>query len=437
MDDPPWSARPTPLPNLDAATVRAARLALAGHRRGVRAVLPFLGPAFIASVAYVDPGNFATNIQSGAQFGYLLLWVVLASNGMAMLVQVLSAKLGIATGQNLAEVCRDQFPRPVVLGLWTVSEIAAMATDLAEILGAAIGFTLLFGMPLFAAGVLTGAITFLILSVQQHGFRPLEALITSLVGVIAVCYVVETLLDTPDWGQIATHGIVPGFAGSESVLLAVGILGATVMPHAVFLHSHLTQDRIAAHDGRQARRIFHFAVVDVIVAMTIAGLVNAAMLVMAAATLNASNHGAVTTIEEAYATLTPLLGRAASTVFAISLLVSGLSSSVVGTMAGQVIMQGYTRRTVPLWLRRLITMVPALVVMAIGLQTTRMLVLSQVILSFCLPFALVPLVLFTRRRDLMGGLVNHPVTTAVAGTVVGLIVALNGFLLYQTLLEGG
>ncbi len=437
MDDPPWSARPTFLPNLDAATVRAARLVLAGDRRGVRALLPFLGPAFIASVAYVDPGNFATNIQSGAQFGYLLLWVVLVSNGMAMLVQVLSAKLGIATGQNLAEVCRDQFPRPVVLGLWTVSEIAAMATDLAEILGAAIGFTLLLGIPLLAAGVLTGAITFLILSVQQHGFRPLEALITSLVGVIAVCYVVETLLDTPDWGQIATHGIVPGFAGSESVLLAVGILGATVMPHAVFLHSHLTQDRIAAHDGRQARRIFHFAVVDVIVAMTIAGLVNAAMLVMAAATLNASNHGAVTTIEEAYATLTPLLGRAASTVFAISLLVSGLSSSVVGTMAGQVIMQGYTRRTVPLWLRRLITMVPALVVMAIGLQTTRMLVLSQVILSFCLPFALVPLVLFTRRRDLMGGLVNHPVTTAVAGTVVGLIVALNGFLLYQTLLEGG
>ncbi len=423
---------PDSLPNLDAATIRAARLALAGNRRGLRAVLPFFGPAFIASVAYVDPGNFATNIQSGAQFGYLLLWVVVASNLLAMLVQALSAKLGIATGLNLAEVCREQLARPAVWGLWLVSELAAIATDVAEVVGAAIGFQLLFGIALFPAGLLTAFVTFAILSLQQFGFRLLEAVITALVGVIALCYVAEMLLIRPDWSQIAAHAIVPQFDGQASVLLAVGILGATVMPHVVFLHSHLTQDRIPPINGAQAQRIFRFELLDVVVALSIAGLVNVAMLVTAAATLHETGNGDVATIEEAYHTLTPLLGGAASTIFAVSLLASGLSSATVGTVAGQVILQGYLRRSVPLWLRRGVTMLPALVLLAVGVDPTRALVLSQVALSFCLPFTLVPLLLFTRRRDLMGSLVNRRLTTAVAGVAITLIAVINAYLLVQT-----
>lgn len=419
------------LAGLDDATVRAAGLTLAGRRPGWRGVLPFLGPAFIASVAYVDPGNFATNIQSGAAYGYLLLWVVMASNLIAMLVQALAAKLGIATGSNLAEVCRDQFPRPVVWALWAVAEIGALATDLAEILGAAIGLQLLFGLPLLTAGFLTIVATFAILGFQHYGFRPLEAVITVLVGVIAVCYVVETLLVAPDWGQIAVHAVVPHLAGADSVLLAVGILGATVMPHVIFLHSHLTQGRIHAHDDQEVRRIFRFEVVDVVLAMTVAGLVNAAILIMAAATLNTTGQGGDVSLEVAYQTLTPLFGTAASLVFAISLLASGLSSSAVGTLAGQVIMQGYVKRSIPLWVRRSFTMLPAVVVIALGLDPTRMLIVSQVFLSFCLPFALVPLVLFTRRRDLMGGLANGRLTNVMAVGAVTLIVALNLFLLYQ------
>jgi manganese transport protein len=421
------------LAGLDAATVRAAHRVLAGERRGLRATLPFLGPAFIASVAYIDPGNFATNIQSGAQFGYLLLWVVLTSNAMAMLVQALSAKLGIATGLNLAEVCRDQFPRPIVWLLWAMSELVAMATDLAEVLGAAIGFQLLFGLPLLPAGVLTGALTFAILGLQRYGFRPLEAALTSLVGVIAACYVVETVLDTPSWGDVVAHAFVPDFEGPESVLLAGGILGATVMPHVIFLHSHLTQHRIPVPEPAHARRVFRYAVIDIIVAMTLAGLINAAILVMAAATFHAAGPGDVATMPVAYQTLTPLLGPAASTVFAISLLASGLSSSTVGTMAGQVIMAGYLRRVIPVWLRRLVTILPALVVMAIGLEPTRTLVISQVVLSFCLPAALIPLVVFTSRRDLMGGLVNHRATTAAASAIVAAILALNVLVLQQAL----
>jgi manganese transport protein len=413
--------------------VRAALGVLAGQRRGWRAVLPFLGPAFIASVAYIDPGNFATNIQAGAQFGYLLLWVVVASNLMAMLIQTLSAKLGIATGMNLAEVCRDQFAWPIVLGLWLVSEVAAMATDVAEVLGAAIGFYLLFRLPLLPAAVLAGAITFAILALQRRGFRSLEFLITSLVGVIAVCYVVETLLDAPSPDQVLQHALLPELRGTDSLLLAVGILGATVMPHVVFLHSHLMQGRIPSVGPEQARRVFHFEAVDVIVAMTLAGLVNAAMLIMAAATFYANGYAGIASIEDAHATLAPLLGPAAAAVFAISLLVSGLSSSTVGTMAGQVVMQGYLRRTVPLWVRRVVTLLPAYVVIAIGLNPTNTLVMTQVILSFCLPAALIPLVLFTRRRDLMGVLVNRPITTAAATAVTAVIVALNALLVFRVL----
>ena len=422
----------------DVATIAAAQDVLAGRstRRGLLRILPFLGPAFVASVAYIDPGNFATNIQGGAEFGYRLLWVVLASNLIAMLVQTLSAKLGIATGQNLAEVCREQFPRPVVWVMWGLMEIVAMATDLAEFLGAAIGFNLLFGMPLMPAAILTGATTLVILALERRGFRPLEAVITALVGVIAVAYVVETILDRPAWAMIAQSILHPVLGGPEAILLAVGILGATVMPHVIFLHSSLTQSRIVTANAEQARRLFRFEVLDVVVAMTLAGLVNAAMLVMAASTFWAHGLTKIASIEEAHRTLTPLLGGASSVVFAVSLLASGLSSSTVGTMAGQIIMQGFLHRQVSVWIRRLVTMVPAIAVVAMGLDPTRTLVISQVVLSFGLPFALVPLVLFTRRRDLMGSLANAGITTVTAALITALIVALNVFLIHQAFRGG-
>jgi manganese transport protein len=419
----------------DVGTVEAATQILAGgsRKRGLARLLPFLGPAFIASVAYVDPGNYATNIQAGAQFGYLLLWVVVASNLMAMLIQTLSAKLGIATGQNLAELCRARFPRPVVWGMWVLMEIVAMATDLAEFLGAALGFNLLLGVPLWAAGILTAIATFLILSLERYGFRPLEAVISVLVGVIAVSYLVETVLDRPNWGQVFFHAVVPQFSGTESVLLATGILGATVMPHAIFLHSSLTQGRVVVRQPSQLRRLFRFEVVDVVLAMGLAGLVNAAMLMMAAATFHQHGLHEVGTIEDAYRTLEPLLGSAASWIFALSLLASGLSSSSVGTMSGQIIMQGFLHRHIAPWLRRLVTMAPALIVILIGLDPTRTLVISQVVLSFGLPFAIIPLILFTRQRDLMGVLANRRLTTILISLIAALIVALNVYLLVQTL----
>jgi manganese transport protein len=399
-------------------------------------LLPFLGPAFIASVAYIDPGNYATNIQGGAQFGYTLLWVIIASNLMAMLIQTISAKLGIATGKNLAEQCRANFSRPVVIGMWVLMEIVAMATDLAEFLGAAIGFNLLFGIPLFAAGVLTAVITFLILALEHYGFRPLEAVISAMVGVVAISYLIETILDKPDWGQVLFHAVVPQFSGSESVLLATGILGATVMPHAIFLHSALTQDRIIVKEPQQLKRLFRFEITDVVIAMSVAGLVNAAMLIMAAATFFSSGATDVGTIEEAYRTLEPLLGKASSWVFALSLLASGLSSSTVGTMAGQVVMQGFIHRHIPVWLRRMVTMLPSLTVVAIGLDPTRTLVISQVVLSFGLPFTIIPLLLFTSHKDIMGILVNRRLTTLLLSLISVLIIALNFYLLYQTFSGG-
>jgi manganese transport protein len=422
----------------DASTVAAATQILSGEskKRGLARLLPFLGPAIIASVAYMDPGNFATNIQSGAQFGYMLLWVVLASNLMAMLIQTLSAKLGIATGLNLAEHCRAHFPRPVVWGMWVLMELVAMATDLAEFLGAALGFNLLLGVPLWVAGILTAMVTFLILGLERYGFRPLEAVITALVSVIAVSYLVETVLDRPNWVQVLHAATVPQLAGSESVILAAGILGATVMPHVIFLHSSLTQGRIVVKNPLQMRRLFRYEVVDVTVAMGVAGLINAAMLMMAASTFHAQGMTTVGTIEEAHRTLEPLLGRAASWVFALSLLASGLSSSSVGTMAGQVIMQGFLHHSIPAWIRRLATMGPSLLVIFIGLDPTRTLVMSQVGLSFGLPFALIPLLLFTRRRDLMGVLTNRRITTLLLSLVAGLIVALNAYLLVQTFAGG-
>ncbi len=426
--------RATPIPRPgDASTVTPGVEVLEGRspRRGFKRILPFLGPAFVASVAYVDPGNFATNIQGGAEFGYMLLWVIVSSNLIAMLVQALSAKLGIATGRNLAEVCRDQFSRPVVWGMWVVSELVAMATDLAEFLGAALGLYLLFHIPLFTAGILTGIVTLVILAMERRGFRPIEAVITGFVGIIAVSYVIETILDRPDWVAVAGGAFVPRFAGTESILLATGILGATVMPHVIFLHSALTQHRIVPKNERQAGRLFRFEVMDVVIAMGLAGAVNAAMLIMAASTFHARGLTDIASIEEAHRTLAPLLGRASSVVFAISLLASGLSSSTVGTMAGQVIMQGFLHRQIPIWVRRLITMAPALIVIGLGLDPTRTLVISQVVLSFGLPFALVPLVLFTSQRDLMGALVNRRGTTIVAAGITAVIIALNAFLLYR------
>jgi len=394
-------------------------------------LMPFLGPAFVASVAYVDPGNFATNIEGGAKFGYMLLWVIVASNLTAMLVQALSAKLGIATGRNLAEMCRDRFSRPVVWGMWVISELVAMATDLAEFLGAAIGFNLLFHIPLLPAALLTGVATLAILALERHGFRAIEAVITVLVGVIALAYVIETFLDRPDWGLLAYSAVVPRFQGTESILLATGILGATVMPHVVFLHSALTQKRIVPRDSAEAKRIFRYETIDVALAMGIAGAVNGAMLIMAAATFHSAGLVQVASIEEAHRTLEPLLGRAASVAFAISLLASGLSSATVGTMAGQVIMQGFLHRRIPIWVRRLVTMLPAIVVIAMKLDPTRTLVLSQVVLSFGLPFAIIPLVLFTGSRNIMGALVNRLATSALAWAATAVIVALNLFLLYR------
>jgi len=422
----------------DATTVSAAAEILEGRgaRRGLARLLPFLGPAFVASVAYIDPGNFATNIQGGAQFGYMLLWVIVASNLTAMLVQALSAKLGIATGRNLAEMCRDRFPRPVVWGMWLVSELVAMATDLAEFLGAALGLYLLLHIALLPAALLTGIVTLIILALERRGFRPIEAVITAFLGVIALCYVIVTFLDRPDWVQVGLGAVVPRFAGTESLLLATGILGATVMPHVVFLHSALTQHRIVPRDDAQARRLFRFEVTDVIVAMALAGAVNAAILIMAASTFYSKGLTQIASIEEAHRTLAPLLGPASSTVFAISLLASGLSSSTVGTMAGQVIMQGFLHRQIPIWLRRLVTMAPAIAVIGAGMDPTRTLVISQVVLSFGLPFALVPLVLFTSRRDLMGALVNKTATTVLTAAITAAIVALNLFLIYR-LATGG
>ena len=404
-----------------------------GVKKGrLRRLLPFLGPAFIACVAYVDPGNFATNVQGGSEFGLMLLWVILAANLMAMLLQSLSAKLGIATGKNLAEHCRERLPRWLVMVMWIVAEIAAMATDLAEFLGATLGFALLFGIPLWIGVILTAISTVIILSLERFGFRPLEAVITALVAVIAVCYVVEMAFVRPPVGAVLFHTVVPQLAGTESVLLAVGIIGATVMPHVIFLHSSLTQSRIVVREPNKLRRLFRFEIVDVVIAMGLAGIINMAMLIMASQTFYVHGMTTVATIPDAHKTLQPLLGPAASWIFAVSLLASGLSSSSVGTMAGQVIMQGFVNRQIPAWLRRLVTMVPSVAVIILGVDPTRALVLSQVVLSFALPFPVISLVAFTRRKEVMGVLVNRPITTVAAVGAAVVILGLNVYLLYQT-----
>jgi manganese transport protein len=416
----------------ESATARAAHQSLKGDRRGLARLWPFLGPAFIAAVAYVDPGNFATNISAGAQFGYLLLWVILCSNLMAMLIQSMSAKLGIATGKNLPEVCRERFPKPVTLLLWVQAEVIAMATDLAEFIGAALALNLLFGIPLFPAGLLTAVGAFGILQLQRRGFRPLEAAITAMVGVIVLAFAFQMFYAEPEGGRILAGLFTPAFAGTESVLLAAGILGATVMPHVIYLHSALTQRRVVGRTEREKKQIFRFELVDVVIAMAIAGTINASMLIMAAALFNANGLTDVGDIDLAFEQLRTLVSNNAAIIFGVALLASGFSSSSVGTMSGQVVMQGFINRQIPLFLRRLITMAPALTILAVGINSSRALIISQVVLSFGIPFALIPLLIFCRNRGVMGTLVNHRLTTMVATVVVALIVSLNVFLLYQT-----
>jgi manganese transport protein len=409
----------------------AIREVLAGRRGGLRSALLFAGPAVIASIAYMDPGNFATNIQAGAGFGYALLWVVMLANLIAMLFQGLSAKLGIVTGHNLAEMCREQLPRRTVYAMWAASEVAAMATDLAEFLGGAIGLALLFKIPLLAGMVVTGLITYGILLFERRGFRPVEMIIGALVAVIGICYLIEMFIAPVAWGQAALHSVIPSMPSAEALTISVGIVGATVMPHALYLHSGLAQERVAPRDERERRMLLRFSNREVMIALAIAGLVNMAMVMMASAAFHAG-HSDVAEIETAYHTLTPLLGVGAAVVFLISLMASGISSSAVGTMAGQMIMQGFVRFRIPIAVRRLVTMVPAFVVVGMGVNATHALVLSQVILSFALPIPMIALVLFTRRRDIMGEFTNGRLTdvAALAGTVIVLI--LNLILLLQT-----
>jgi manganese transport protein len=413
----------------EAAVAVAARRSLEGRARGLGRVWPFLGPAFIAAVAYIDPGNFATNVAGGAKFGYLLLWVVLAANLVAMLVQTQSAKLGIATGRNLAELCRETYSRRVSVGLWLQAEVVAMATDIAEVVGAALGLNLLFGIPLFPAGLIAGAGAFAILALQQQGFRRLEAGITALVGVVVASFVFELFDAKPAAGEVAKHLVVPGFGGAESILLATGIIGATVMPHVVYLHSALTQGRIVGRDESEKKRILRFEKVDVVIALSLAGLVNLSMMIVAAALFHGSGLTGIDSIEGAFEGLETLVSANAATVFGVALLASGFASSSVGTMAGQVVMQGFIHRRIPLFLRRALTLAPALLVLALGLNPTDALVGSQVVLSFGIPFALVPLLLIARRRDIMGSLANPGWLTALAGTLAALIIALNVFLI--------
>jgi manganese transport protein len=420
-----------PRPTLTDRTTTAIGAVLAGRRPRLADLLLFTGPAVIASIAYMDPGNFATNIQAGARYGYALLWVVLLANLIAMLFQGLSAKLGIVTGKNLAEMCRAHFPRPMVIAMWLVSEVAAMATDLAEFLGGAIGLSLLLHVPLLLGMGITALVTYAILLVETKGFRPMEIVIGALVATIALCYVAEVFIAPVAWGSAAFHIFVPALPDAQALTIAVGIIGATVMPHAIYLHSGLTQTRAPARNDAERRQLLRFSNIEVFAALTVAGLVNMAMVMMAAAAFHAG-HSDVAEIETAYHTLTPLLGPAAAAIFLVSLLASGISSSAVGTMAGQMIMQGFVGFRIPIWLRRLATMLPAFVVVALGVNATQSLVLSQVVLSIALPVPMIALVIFTRRADIMGAFANSRWTDTAAIVGAAIILVLNVVLLLQT-----
>ncbi|MBV1698443.1 MAG: Nramp family divalent metal transporter [Hyphomicrobiales bacterium] len=419
-----------PRQTLSERTVGSARQVLTGMPAGWRGYAAFAGPAVIASIAYVDPGNFATNIQAGAKYGYGLLWVVLLANLIAMLFQALSAKLGIVTGHNLAELCRDHFSRPIVLAMWAVSEIAAMATDLAEFLGGAIGLSLLFHLPLLHGMIITAIVTYGLLLIGNFGFRPIELIIAGMVSVIAFCYVLEMFIVPIDWGAAAVHTLVPQLPDGQALLLAVGIIGATVMPHAVYLHSGLTQARMPVRDDAELRKVLQFSNREVVAALSVVSLVNLAMVMMASSAFHAG-HAEVAEIETAYHMLTPLFGTGAALVFLISLIVSGLSASTVGTMAGQMIMQGFVGFRIPIWVRRLVTMLPAFVVVAAGYNATNALVISQVILSITLPLPMIALLIFTGRTDIMGMFVNGLLTRIAAAIGAVVVLLLNFVLIVQ------
>ena len=403
---------------------------LAGRSTGMRSTLLFAGPAVVASIAYMDPGNFATNLQAGARYGYSLLWVVLAANIIAMLFQALSARLGIVTNRNLAEMSREHFPAPVVYAMWGISEIAAMATDLAEFLGGAIGLALLFHLPLFVGMAVTGLVTYALLMAEKQGFRPIELMIGGLIGAIALSYVIELLIVHVAWGAAAHGTFVPQLHGSGALGVAVGIIGATVMPHAIYLHSGLTQNRAPARTHAARRKLVRFSNREVVIALTVAGLVNMAMVMMASSAFHAG-HPEVAEIETAYHTLTPLFGIGAAAVFLVSLIASGISASAVGTMAGQMIMQGFVDFHIPIWLRRLVTMLPAIVVVGLGVNATNALVVSQVVLSIALPLPMIALIIFGGRRDIMGAFANSRVTQIAATVGAGIVIVLNLFLIAQ------
>ncbi|QPS87424.1 Nramp family divalent metal transporter [Serratia plymuthica] len=400
------------------------------HRPSRKIKLSLMGPAFIAAIGYIDPGNFATNIQSGASLGYSLLWVVLWANVMAMLIQLLSAKLGIATGKNLAEHIRDRFPRPAVWAYWVQAEIIAMATDLAEFIGAAIGFKLLLGVTLLEGAILTGIATFLILMLQKRGQKPLEMAIGGLLLFVAAAYMVELAFSQPQLGPLLKGMAIPDLPNGDAVYLAAGVLGATIMPHVIYLHSSLTQ--VAGENSKADR--YASTKVDVAIAMTIAGFVNLAMMATAAATFHFNGHSGVADLDLAYLTLQPVLGQAAATLFGLSLVAAGLSSTVVGTLAGQVVMQGFVRFYIPLWVRRVVTMLPSFIVIMLGMDATRILVLSQVLLSFGIALALVPLLSFTGNRELMGEMVNCRSIQTLGKVIVLVVVGLNGYLLVSSVL---
>ncbi|NIC26034.1 Nramp family divalent metal transporter [Serratia plymuthica] len=400
------------------------------HRPSRKIKLSLMGPAFIAAIGYIDPGNFATNIQSGASLGYSLLWVVVWANVMAMLIQLLSAKLGIATGKNLAEHIRDRFPRPAVWAYWVQAEIIAMATDLAEFIGAAIGFKLLLGVTLLEGAILTGIATFLILMLQKRGQKPLEMAIGGLLLFVAAAYMVELAFSQPQLGPLLKGMAIPDLPNGDAVYLAAGVLGATIMPHVIYLHSSLTQ--VAGENSKADR--YASTKVDVAIAMTIAGFVNLAMMATAAATFHFNGHSGVADLDLAYLTLQPVLGQAAATLFGLSLVAAGLSSTVVGTLAGQVVMQGFVRFYIPLWVRRVVTMLPSFIVIMLGMDATRILVLSQVLLSFGIALALVPLLSFTGNRELMGEMVNCRSIQTLGKVIVLVVVGLNGYLLVSSVL---
>ncbi|MGA3602212.1 Nramp family divalent metal transporter [Lysinibacillus agricola] len=413
-------------------TKPSAEAVLDGDITGWRRILPFLGPAFIAAVAYIDPGNFATNITAGSQYGYLLLWVIVFSNLMAVLIQSLSAKLGIATGKNLPEVAREHFSKKTSIFLWIQAELVIIATDLAEFIGAALGLYLLFNIPMLPAALITAVGSFAILELQRRGFRAFEAGISGMVLIVVLAFAFQTFLAQPNWGEVTIGMFTPQFEGVDSLLLATGILGATVMPHAIYLHSSLTQSRIVGRNDNEKRRIFRFEFIDIVIAMIIAGAINMSMLIIAAAVFHTQGI-VVEDLDVAYNGLKEALGPMAAVSFGLGLLIAGLASSSVGTLAGDVVMQGFIRRKIPLYLRRAITMLPPLVIIASGVNATYALVLSQVVLSFGIAFALIPLVMFTSKRDIMGSLVNHRITTFLGWCIVVLVVALNIYLIWETI----